>query len=175
MTSTGEGDRILATRSELDDRLAVLLGGRAAEELVLGQPSTGSNDALARATDLARRMVVECGMTDRLGPLAFAPGPGGEGTGLGWSEATVSQIDAEIRRTVSDALARATDVVVANRTVLAAVADELVDAVTLEGDALSALLSRVVAPGAPRVGNELLAPVAALRTVGRPELAPVAS
>ena len=64
MTSAGEGDRILATRSELCDRIAVLLGGRAAEELVLGQPSTGSNDDLAKATELARRMVTECGMSD---------------------------------------------------------------------------------------------------------------
>ena len=69
--SMPEGDRVLATRSELSDRIAALLGGRAAEELVLGQPSTGSNDDLARATDLARRMVTECGMSDELGPLAF--------------------------------------------------------------------------------------------------------
>nr|MDQ3640381.1 cell division protein FtsH [Actinomycetota bacterium] len=153
--SMPEGDRILATRSELSDRIAVLLGGRAAEELVLGQPSTGSNDDLARATDLARRMVTECGMSDELGPLAFASR--GEETGPGWSEATVAGIDAETRRIVKNAWAMATSVLVANQTVLAALADELVSTETLEGAPLAALLADVAPPADVQLWSELTA------------------
>ena len=151
--SMPEGDRILATRSELSDRIAVLLGGRAAEELALGQPSTGSNDDLVRATDLARRMVTECGMSDELGPLAF--GPHGEETGPGWSEATVAGIDAATRRIIRDGWDRATSVVAANRATLDALAEELISVETLEGEPLAVLLADVAAPADARLWSEL--------------------
>jgi len=157
MTSVGEGDRILATRSELGQRIAVLLGGRAAEELVLGQPSTGSNDDLAKATDLARRMVVECGMSDDLGPLAFAPVPGPDEAGLGWSETTAARIDAEVQRIVRRAWDEATTVLVVNRAVLTALAEELTATETLEGQALAAFLGSVAPPTDTRLWAELTA------------------
>jgi cell division protease FtsH len=141
--SMPEGDRILATRSELCDRIAVLLGGRAAEELELGQPSTGSNDDLARATDLARRMVTDCGMSDELGPLAFSPAANAE-DGRAWSQATAARIDDEIERIVRGAWASATAVLLANRPALGALAEELVSVETLEGAPLAAVLAGVV-------------------------------
>ena len=151
--SMPEGDRILATRNELADRIAVLLGGRAAEELVLGQPSTGSNDDLGRATVLARRMVTECGMSDRLGPLAFASNA--DEAGPGWSEATVAEIDAETRRIVEDGWARATEALLANRPVLHALAEDLITAETLEGETLAALLAGVLPPADTGLWDEL--------------------
>jgi len=154
--SIADGDRILATRGELAGRIAVLLGGRAAEELILGEPSTGSNDDLARATDLARRMVTECGMSERLGPLAFTVN--GDETCPGWSEATVAGIDAETGRIVADAWARATATLVANRAVLGALADELIASETLEGAALGGLLGRVGPPADARIGDEPASP-----------------
>ena len=162
--SMPEGDRILATRSELGDRIAVLLGGRAAEELVLGQPSTGSNDDLVRATDLARRMVTECGMSETLGPMAF--GTHGEESGPGWSEATVAGIDAATRRIVRDGWDRATTVVLANRTTLGAVADELVSVETLEGEALAVLLGPVLPAVEVKLWDELESPLAELAALG---------
>jgi cell division protease FtsH len=144
MTSMPDGDRILATRSELCDRIAVLLGGRAAEELELGQPSTGSNDDLARATDLARRMVTECGMSENLGPLAFTSPANAEDAGRSWSQTTAARIDEETRRIVTAAWATATSVLLANKPVLAALADELVSIETVEGPPLAALLADVV-------------------------------
>ena len=150
--AVGEGDRILATRSELCERIAVLLGGRAAEELVLGQPSTGSNDDLVRATDLARRMVTECGMSGDLGPLAFTTG---DENGLAWSETTAAAIDAETRRIVAHAWTEAATVLAANRPVLATLADELVNTETLEGEPLAAWLARVAPPADARLWDEL--------------------
>jgi cell division protease FtsH len=152
-----EGDRILATRSELSDRIAVLLGGRAGEELALGQPSTGSNDDLARATDLARRMVTECGMSEELGPLAFVPAANAEDASGGWSQTTAATIDAETQRIVRDAWTTATGVLSANRDVLAALANELVSVETIEGPPLAALLGAVVPPVDAGLWGELAA------------------
>jgi cell division protease FtsH len=150
-----DGDRILATRSELCDRIAVLLGGRAAEELELGQPSTGSNDDLARATDLARRMVTECGMSENLGPLAFTALANADDLGRSWSETTGARIDEETRRIVAAAWSTATSVLLANRPALSALADELVSTETVEGAPLAALLGDVVPQADARLWTEL--------------------
>jgi cell division protease FtsH len=157
MVSAPGGDRILATRSELCDRIAVLLGGRAAEELELGQPSTGSNDDLARATELARRMVTECGMSDELGPLAFTSPANSEDVGRSWSETTAAKIDEETERIVRAAWATATSVLLANRPALASLADELVSAETVEGPPLAALLAGVVPQADAGLWTELTA------------------
>ena len=145
--SVPEGDRVLATRSELEDRLAALLGGRAAEELCCGEPSTGSNDDLQTAADLARRMVWECGMSLRLGPLALSPAAlAGDATSPPWSEATMAAIDAETRALLTEAGARAAAVVAANRPLVEAMAAELMVAESLEGESLERFLSGVRSP-----------------------------
>src|SRR5574341_850891 len=97
-------DRFLLTRSELEDRIAVLLGGRVAEELVYGEISTGAHNDLERATELARLMVTRYGMSDRLGPLTFGDGASAgflKGSGLSqereYSDETARAIDGETR------------------------------------------------------------------------------
>ena len=139
-----EDDRVLATRSELAGRITVLMGGWVAERMCFGEPSTGSNDDLLRATDLARRMVWECGMGEGFGPLAITPANlVGDGSAPGWSEATVAAIDAETRAIVADACDRAAGIVASNTQLLEALASELVTAETLEGDELDRFLSQV--------------------------------
>jgi cell division protease FtsH len=117
-------DRYLMTRSELLDRLAVLLGGRVAEELVFEEISTGAQNDLQRATDIARSMVAEYGMSDRLGlvayerprqpmflPESFAPSKT-------YSEAKASQIDEEVARFVEEAHQRVRKILSERRKVL---------------------------------------------------------
>ena len=103
-------DRYLMTRSDLRNQLAVLLGGRTAEEIALGEISTGAQNDLQRATDIARAMVTEFGMSDALGavnydgqrraafldiPMAPERGP--------YGEETAQQIDAEVKRIMTEA------------------------------------------------------------------------
>ncbi|MGH9223926.1 MAG: ATP-dependent metallopeptidase FtsH/Yme1/Tma family protein, partial [Acidimicrobiales bacterium] len=155
-----ECDRVLATRSELAARVTVLMGGWAAERMCFGEASTGSNDDLVRATDLARRMVWECGMGERIGPLAISPASlAGDDAAPAWSEATVAAIDAETRAMMAEACDRAATIVSANTHVLKAMASQLVAVETLEGDALDHLLSNVKPLGGESVWTESLGDV----------------
>src|SRR5512136_441568 len=102
-------DRYLMTRSELLDRLAVFLGGRAAEELVFGEISTGAQNDLQRATDIARSMITEYGMSDRLGLVTYERErrpmflPDTFSGGKTYSEARAAQIDEEISKVMEEA------------------------------------------------------------------------
>ena len=118
-------------------------------------------------------MVTECGMSDGLGPLAFASN--GEETGLGWSESTVAEIDAETRRIVRDAWKTATDVLAANRGPLGAMADELIASETLEGEALAAILRDVVSPVDTGLWNDLASTLASTSAIARGDLGALAS
>jgi cell division protease FtsH len=108
-------DRYLMTRTELENKIAVLLGGRAAEELVYGEASTGAHDDLRKATDIAKRMVKDYGMSETLGTVAlepaaeplFLPQRGTQGVGE-YSEVTAREIDCEVRRILEAQRARAT-------------------------------------------------------------------
>jgi cell division protease FtsH len=117
-------DRYLMTRSELLDRLAVLLGGRVAEELVFGEISTGAQNDLQRATDIARSMVTEYGMSDQLGLVTYerphqpAFLPAGFSPGKSYSEEKAGQIDEEIARFVDEAHQRVKKILGDHRTVL---------------------------------------------------------
>jgi cell division protease FtsH len=141
-------DRYLLTRSELLDRLAVLLGGRLAEALTFGEVSTGAQNDLQRAADIARRMVKEYGMSPRLGALAFEPErrplflPGGDGLtgGKPYSEETAREIDEEVKRIVDETEGRVRDILTRRDADLKAIARRLLDKEVLEGDELSALL-----------------------------------
>ena len=102
-------DRLLRSRRELEDEMAMLLGGRTAEELVFDDPTTGAHDDIDRATEIARRMVTEFGMSDLLGPIRFV-GPNEEvfvGRDMGhapeYSQSVAARIDDEIRRLVDGA------------------------------------------------------------------------
>jgi len=117
-------DRYLMTRSELLDRLAVLLGGRVAEEIVFKEISTGAQNDLQRATDIARSMVTEYGMSDRLGLVTYERDrqpmflPGGFSPGKNYSEDKAGQIDEEVARFVEEAHQRVTKILSDHRTVL---------------------------------------------------------
>ena len=141
-------DRYLLTRSELEDRIAVLLGGRAAEEAVYGEISTGAHNDLDRATEIARLMVMQYGMSEKLGPMTFGGGQQAlflKGSGLPlekeYSEDTARAIDTETRAIIDRIYERVRDLMTARKTVLMAAADELKQKETLEGDRLRRLLA----------------------------------
>ncbi|HVO17874.1 MAG TPA: ATP-dependent zinc metalloprotease FtsH [Anaeromyxobacter sp.] len=143
-------DRYLMTREELEDKMAVLLGGRAAEHLVFGHLSTGAADDLSKASEIARSMVTRYGMGGQLGPVAYGTEPDGflgpvAGTRRLYSEATAREIDLAVRELVDSAFRRAREVLEANRAVLLEGAQDLLSRETLSGDDLGALLGRVKA------------------------------
>ncbi|HSD50652.1 MAG TPA: ATP-dependent zinc metalloprotease FtsH, partial [Candidatus Methylomirabilis sp.] len=141
-------DRYLLTRSELLDRLAVLLGGRAAEQTAFGEVSTGAQNDLQRAADIARRMVKEYGMSERLGAVAFEPErrplflPAGDGLGGGkpYSEETAREIDVEVKRIMDETEARAQKILTQRDGDLKTIARRLLEKEVLEGEELRQLL-----------------------------------
>jgi cell division protease FtsH len=143
-------DRYLLTESELEARLAVLLGGRAAEALTFGQVSTGAADDLGRATDLARRMATEYGMSPSLGPVRLAADPqvaylgGMQGLDTRVSPQTSARVDAETQRIVEEALGRAWDLLDRHAAALARLADRLYTEETVDGDEVLAILAGIV-------------------------------
>ncbi len=146
-------ERYLMTRTDLLGQLAVLLGGRTAEEVAFGEISTGAQNDLQRATDIARAMVTEYGMSDVLGAVTFENGrrsrfldvmPAPE-RGV-YSEETARLIDAEVKRIVDEAHAAARSILTSRRDKLDRVSERLLEKEVLEGDDLRALLG--VEPGA---------------------------
>jgi cell division protease FtsH len=134
-------DRYLLTREELEAQIAVMLGGRAAEQLVFGTISTGASDDIQRATELARRMVTEFGMSEKLGSVRYAGQRlqylgGAVEEGSDTSAATRETIDAEVRRIVGEQFERATTLLAAHRDALGRLSAELLKAESLEGSAV---------------------------------------
>jgi cell division protease FtsH len=158
-------DRYLIQRQELLDRLAVLLGGRAAEELVFREISTGAGNDLQRASDIARRMVVEFGMSDVLGPVAlteqkraaFLESGGEGGGGRSYSEATAQTIDEEIRRLLTDAYQRAFSILEKDRPILDEISRRLLEIEVMDRDELRQIMGAPPAePGdaqRPEIGH----------------------
>jgi cell division protease FtsH len=141
-------DRYLMTKSELEDRMAVMLGGRAAEEVHFGEISTGAQNDLYRATDIARSMVREYGMSETLGPLTFERErrplfletmmpPAAKD----YSEATAQQIDREVSALAARAYTRAKEILESKLDTLEKVARVLLDKEVLEGEELRRLLN----------------------------------
>ena len=144
-------DRYILRRTELEDRIAVMLGGHAAEELVYGELSTGAHNDLERATGLARAMVMRYGMSERLGPLTFG-GDGGPSflrrNGAGWeggereySEETARAIDEEVRRIIDVTYERVRALLGSKKDVLLRAAEVLKVRETLQGEELRRLLA----------------------------------
>ncbi len=150
-----EDDRYLQRRSKFMDDLAGVLGGRAAEEIVFNDITTGAANDLERATDLARAMVTRYGMSDKLGPRTF--GAREELVFLGreiserrdYGEAAARQIDEEVKQIVSAAHAKAQEVLCTYRDRLDAVANRLLVAETMDGDELTRLTGRTRYEPAP--------------------------
>ncbi|EKD34314.1 MAG: hypothetical protein ACD_75C02390G0001, partial [uncultured bacterium] len=140
-------DRYLMTRSELLDRLAVLLGGRVAEELVFQEISTGAQNDLQRASDIARSMVTAYGMSDRLGLVSYERPrqtmflPEGFSTGKNYSEAKAAEIDEEVARLVEEAHLRVRQILTERRGVLNDLAQLLSEKESVQGEELRKMLS----------------------------------
>jgi cell division protease FtsH len=139
-------DRYLMTKAELLDRLDVLLGGRVAEELIFGDVSTGAQDDLQRATDIARHMVTRYGMSEALGLASFEQPTSpflrvASGTPREYSERTAEVIDTEIQGLLQAAHTRVSATLTARRMTLAALARRLVDKEIVDRETLLALIA----------------------------------
>ncbi len=163
-----EQDKLNYSRDWLADRLAVLMGGRIAEEITNGKMTTGAGNDIEQATELARKMVCEWGMSDSLGPLTF--GKREEQIFLGreiakhqdYSEETAVTIDQETKRFVMENYERAKQILVDNKPVLLKIADELLAREVLDADQVKRL-----AQGLPL--EDLPAPAVAAAPVGEPQ------
>ena len=145
-------DRFLMRQAELENKMAVLLGGRAAEQVVFKEISTGASDDLIRATDLARAMVLRYGMSDALGHVAYdrerstylqpgIPMP----QSRDYSEETANAVDSAVRTLVDHALERAIGVLTVNRALLDRAADELLKTETLNEPQIEVLKREISA------------------------------
>ncbi|MCG6536321.1 MAG: cell division protein FtsH, partial [Syntrophales bacterium LBB04] len=147
-------DRYLMTRSELLDRLAVLLGGRVAEELVFGEISTGAQNDLQRATDIARSMVAEYGMSDRLGLVTYESPrqplfiPESYSPKKSYSETKATQIDEEISSLMEQTHQRVRTIHSERRQILDKLAHLLSEKEIIQGEELRKMLSESVGGGA---------------------------
>jgi cell division protease FtsH len=141
-------DRYLLTEGELLDRLAVILGGRAAEQVVFGETSTGAADDLARATELARRMVTQFGMAGGVGPLSLERPEGAETfwSHRPYSEDTARRVDEEIRRLVEESYDRAVDILETHEGALRTLAGELRVREVMDGPEIAGMLAELGVP-----------------------------
>ena len=142
-------DKYYEKRSELVDQLAYALGGRTAEEIVFGDPSTGASNDIEKATTLARKMVMEYGMSERLGPLKYGQ-PEGEvflgrdyTRGQDLSNEVAAAIDEEVRKLITQAHEEATMIITTHRDALDRIAVALMDQETLDADEVAAVFHDV--------------------------------
>jgi len=140
-------DKYLTSRADILNRLAILLGGRAAEELTFSEITTGASDDLSKATAYATRMVTEFGMSDKVGPLSLKK-PDQEmflgrdmNKGAGYSENTAQLVDEEVKRIVTDAQTKARSLLTANKKILDDLAQKLFDREVLNGEEIDAILT----------------------------------
>jgi cell division protease FtsH len=145
-------DKYSVTRNQLLDQLAYTMGGRAAEELVFHDPTTGASNDIEKATALARAMVTQYGMTEKLGAIKLgtsdaAPFLGRDyGHQRDYSETIAGQVDLEIRQLIENAHQEAFDILVSNRSILDQLVVELLEKETLGKDEIAEIFSSVVGP-----------------------------
>ncbi len=140
-------DRYLQSKTEFEDKIAGLLGGNAAERLIFGDTTTGASNDIEKATDLARRMVTEWGMSDKMGPLAF--GKRDEMIFLGreigeqrnYSDDVAKMIDEEVRVLIENGYVRATQTLTEHKVRLLALADKLIAEETVESEEFEKLFA----------------------------------
>lgn len=139
-------DRYFMTKPELLDKIVGLLGGRVAEEIVFGEVSTGAHNDFQRATGIARRMVTEFGMSDKLGPLQFGQSQGGQvflgrdfNNEQNYSDAIAYEIDLEIQRIIKESYERCRQILTKHRDKLDLIAKTLLDVETLDAEQIKHL------------------------------------
>ncbi|MDQ2853659.1 MAG: ATP-dependent zinc metalloprotease FtsH [Chloroflexota bacterium] len=161
-------DRYLHSKTEFEDKIAGMLGGHVSEELVFGDTTTGASNDIEKATGLARAMVTQYGMSEKLGPLAF--GKKDEMIFLGreiseqrnYSDEVAAKIDAEVRDIIDRAYQRAKDALTSHREVLDRLAALLIEKETIEGEEFESLFTGVLPPRdatgpTPRPAGEVVA------------------
>ncbi len=136
---TDTHDRVVHSKSALLDEMAILLGGRSAEELVFGEAGSSASGDLAQVGRIAHHMVRNLGMSDALGPIGYAGETDDEGRFVAYSEETAGTIDAEARKLVLQAQSRADRILTASRDTLDRTAAALLDAETLTAQQLEQL------------------------------------
>ncbi|TMU82969.1 ATP-dependent metallopeptidase FtsH/Yme1/Tma family protein [Bacillus sp. BHET2] len=140
-------DRYFMTKPELLDKITGLLGGRVAEEIIFGDVSTGAHNDFQRATGIARKMVTEYGMSDKLGPLQFGQSQGGQvflgrdiNSEQNYSDAIAYEIDKEMQRLIKESYERAKRILTENRDKLELIAKTLLDIETLDAAQIKHLM-----------------------------------
>jgi cell division protease FtsH len=140
-------DRYSMDRERLLENIAVLFGGRIAEELFMNQMTTGASNDFERATDIARRMVTQWGMTDALGPMVYGENEGevflgrSVTTHKNVSEATMQRVDAEIRRIIDQQYGLARRLIEENRDKIEAMAKALLEWETLDAEQINDIMT----------------------------------
>jgi cell division protease FtsH len=148
-------DRYFMTKPELLDKITGLLGGRVAEEIVFGEVSTGAHNDFQRATGIARRMVTEFGMSDKLGPMQFGQAQGQVFLGRdfnneqNYSDAIAYEIDLEIQRIIKDCYERARNLLTEHRDKLDLIANTLLEVETLDAEQIKHLVDHGRLPDRP--------------------------
>ena len=148
MLSLPKEDRSYRTRSELFDRIKVALGGRVAEEVVLGEISTGASSDIQQATQIIRSMIMQYGMSETIGPIAY--GEENHQVFLGrdfnrdrnYSEEVAGEIDREVRRYIEDAYEACRVIITENREKLDLIASALLERETLNASELEELMTK---------------------------------
>ena len=159
-----EEDRYLASKRELEDRIAMALGGRVAEEVMFGDITSGAGDDIRRVTDIARKMVTELGMSQKLGPRAFGGGDtqvflGRDiGSERNYSEEVAGEIDVEIHAIVQRGYERAKEILTRRKEDMIILAEYLKEVETMDGDEMERVMSGELKPpskGGPPVLDQL--------------------
>jgi len=180
-TKTLSEDKYLPSRSQFNDELAFLLGGRVAEELIFNEMTTGASDDIGRATKLARKMVTDFGMSDKLGPRTF--GDKQELVFLGreiseqrdYSERVALQIDKEVNSLIQEAYKVAQKILTENKSKLIHIAQKLIVQETIEGEELEVLFDEPADLPLPETVATLPTPAKATtktKPVPKPKKAP---
>jgi cell division protease FtsH len=174
-------DRLSMTKEFAQNQISILMGGRVAEEIVFKQKTTGAGNDIERATELARSMVTEWGMSEEFGPLNFSSGKqevflGRDfSSGSSLSEDTARRIDGEIRRIVVQQYERATSILTEHRKELETISEALLEYETLDGDDIDTLLrgGKIDRPVSPVVQKRKEAAAEKEEAQKRPLLPPI--
>jgi cell division protease FtsH len=144
-------DRYLTSRTEILNRLCVLLGGRCAEELIFDEITTGACDDLSKATNFAQKMVTEFGMSEKLGPVTLRKADSEVflgrdiNRGQGYSESTAEMIDEEVKRIIRECHEKARAILQKNKALLDSLATRLIEKETIDSEELNTLFAAAAA------------------------------
>jgi len=142
-------DKYLTSKSEILSRLSILLAGRASEEVVFGEITTGAGDDLSKATSYAQKMVMEFGMSEKIGPLSLRKDESEVFLGRDivkqhhYSDETAKNIDDEIKRIINDCYFKAKSIIMENKIILDKIVEKLIDKETINGEELDLIINNL--------------------------------